>query len=177
LLGYWALEVIELFYGMKNSQASLYLVPLCLFWSIRYMAGGLVGPLVQVLGKTKLDFYWNLATLGLFAIALFISAQHGILVLAYTMAIIQIALMVFVYQMFIKNLGLVGMMDFFKPIFLSVLTVLITIFMCDWSLSLILSFFYLNQITHMLLSSIISSLVLVLLNKNIIYNTFKGEDA
>jgi O-antigen/teichoic acid export membrane protein len=175
LLGYWALEVIELFYGMKNSQASLYLVPLCLFWSIRYIAGGLVGPLVQVLGKTKLDFYWNLATLGLFSIALFISAQQGALVLAYAMAVIQLILMVFVYKVFIKNFTEISIVDFFRPILVSVLSMSCTVYVCDWFISLMTSYFNLNQTIHMMLSSALAILVLVLINKNTIYTILKGE--
>jgi O-antigen/teichoic acid export membrane protein len=175
LLGYWALEVIELFYGVKHSQASIYLMPLCFFWGIRYIAGGLVGPLVQVLGKTKLDFYWNLATLGLFAIVLFISAQHGALVLAYAMVVIQLILMLSVYQIFIKNLTAISIVDFFKPILLSILSMTFTVYACDWFISVLVSYFNLNQTIHMVLASILTIIILVLINKNTIYTALKGE--
>ncbi len=95
-----AQPVVNVIYGATNQPASIYVVPLALFWLLRYLIGAIVGPLVQALAKTKLDFYWNLISVILVSTTVLSSAHYGAQTLAWCLVGVQLVLIVGVYHLF-----------------------------------------------------------------------------
>jgi O-antigen/teichoic acid export membrane protein len=110
-------EIVLFLYGYDKQDVAIFVIPLALFWLFRYLCGGLVGPVVQVLGITKRDFIWNIITLMAFLVVTIVSSQFGARELAYAMMGLQLVLMYFVYKFFFNKI--LDLKSFFKILFLS----------------------------------------------------------
>ena len=97
-------DLVTIMYGKGKLEVSLFIVPLALFWALRSIGGALVGPLAQGLGKTKIDFYWNVSVLALYSLLCVVSAPYGAYTLAWGLAILQMLLMNMVFVVFYKRI-------------------------------------------------------------------------
>ncbi|MBG9994700.1 oligosaccharide flippase family protein [Pseudoalteromonas sp. NZS127_1] len=104
LLCFLAEEVVLTMYGKDKAETSLFIIPLALFWMFRSLGGALVGSMSQGLGKTKIDFYWNLSVLGLYSLLCIVLAPHGAFTLAWGLALLQLLLINVIYLVFFKKL-------------------------------------------------------------------------
>lgn len=86
-----ASELIMLvIYGEKLQEYAPILALLSLFWYIRVCPSSLMGPLVQISGKTYLNFYWNLIILPFSALVMYLSSLYGIHALTVALVLFQI---------------------------------------------------------------------------------------
>lgn len=116
LLMFYKESIVDLFYGMGYSDVYIYITPLAIFWVLRSIGGAFAGPLMQALGKTKIDFYWNLFTLiGLSIICALTSIRGGV-VLAYSLVLYQMALFVIVFYVFYKKRTTLTLINFVMPV-------------------------------------------------------------
>ncbi len=97
-------ELISFVYGAGKMEVAYFMIPLALFWGFRSVGGALVGVLTQGLGKTKIDFYWNLFGLCIFSLMYAIIARFGAYQLAWASAILQLVLMNIVFLVFYKRI-------------------------------------------------------------------------
>jgi len=79
LLCFLSEELVVIIYGEGKVELALFVIPLATFWVFRSVGGALVPSITQGLGKTKIDFYWNLSVLGLFGLVSLILAPYGAL--------------------------------------------------------------------------------------------------
>lgn len=107
LLLFVAEQVTLIFYGQEKIEVAIFLFPLTIFYMLRSVGGALAGSICQGLGKTNVDFYWNLSVFVIYALLAFLSSQFGAIYTAYSYALIQVFLLNFVYFVFYKkNIGL-----------------------------------------------------------------------
>ncbi|WP_414828117.1 oligosaccharide flippase family protein [Alteromonas sp. H39] len=85
-------EITLLFFGEKYAPYHLILALLSVFWLIRIVGPTTMGTLVQTTGHTHLTFYWNLWTLPVSAIVMYISSLYGIYLLCASLIAFQLAL-------------------------------------------------------------------------------------
>ncbi|WP_456296811.1 oligosaccharide flippase family protein [Vibrio sp. AK197] len=97
-------ELISFVYGDGKLEVAYFMVPLAIFWGVRSVGGALVGTLTQGLGKTKIDFYWNLSVLGLFGVMYSVLARYGAYNLAWGSAVLQTLLLNVVFLVFYKRI-------------------------------------------------------------------------
>lgn len=121
LLLFVAQQVTVLFYSEQKLGAAEYLIPLTIFYMLRSVGGALAGSICQGLGKTNIDFYWNVSVFFIYAIVAFISAQFSELYTAYSYAIIQLLLLNAVYVLFYKNTVSLAYSRYITPIITSLL--------------------------------------------------------
>lgn len=121
LLLFVAQQVTVLFYGEQKLGVAVYLIPLTIFYMLRSVGGALAGSICQGLGKTNIDFYWNVSVFFIYAIIAFISAQFSELYTAYSYAIIQLLLLNAVYVLFYKNTVGLAFSRYITPIITSLL--------------------------------------------------------
>lgn len=69
--------LVQIFYGELYSEVTPIVRILCFYMYIRAL-GNPVGSLVVATGKTYLEFYWNLFTLAIIPILIFIGAKYSI---------------------------------------------------------------------------------------------------
>ncbi|MFH0255802.1 lipopolysaccharide biosynthesis protein [Vibrio rumoiensis] len=123
-------EIVLFIYGVDKLEVSLFVIPLALFWAFQSIGGALVGSLTQGLGKTNIDFYWNLSVLGLFSLVCIIFAPYGPFTLAWGLAILQAILMNIVFLVFYKRIIQLKYKCYITPILaftaLSILSVYIS---------------------------------------------------
>ncbi|MCG3744036.1 lipopolysaccharide biosynthesis protein [Vibrio cincinnatiensis] len=112
-------NIVLIMYGMNNIQVATYIAPLSIFWACRSIGGALAGSLTQGLGKTKIDFYWNLFVLIVFTAVCLLTASHGALYVSWGLAILQLALLNLVYFVFYKRIISFEFSGFIKPILAS----------------------------------------------------------
>lgn len=115
-LCFLAKPVVIIFYGLDKVEVALFVIPLALFWMLRSIGGALVGSLVQGLGKTKIDFYWNLSVLGIFALTCATFAPFGAYHLAWALAGLQFLLINVIYLVFYKKIISFRYLWFISPI-------------------------------------------------------------
>lgn len=129
-------ELVIVIYGIDKLEASLFIVPLSLFWLFRSIGGALAGTLTQAMGKTNIDFYWNLSVVGLFSLLCFILVPYGPYVLAWGFAILQAVLMSLVFIVFYKRIINLSYQCYISPIILfsilSVCSVYISVFLLNY---------------------------------------------
>lgn len=142
LLGVLAEQVVVLLYGTEKVEVAFFVIPLALFWMFRSIGGALVGSLVQGLGKTKIDFYWNLSVLGVFSLLCILLAPYGAYTLSWGLAILQLFLLNVIYFVFYKKIIQFKYLLFITPILLfsllSFISVLLSTFFIStlsWDLS------------------------------------------
>ncbi|RQW63879.1 oligosaccharide flippase family protein [Vibrio viridaestus] len=112
-------QIVTLFFGQSNIETDLYILPLALFWMARYLVGAVVGPLVQAIGRTDKDFFWNLLTFLVFLFIVVISSRYGALVLATSLYIMQMVLSFGVYLYFYRELVGINMKEFISSVMFS----------------------------------------------------------
>lgn len=111
-----AQPVVNVIYGESNQPAAIYVVPLALFWLLRYLVGAIVGPLVQALARTKVDFYWNLMSVILVSATVFVSARYGAQTLAWCLVGVQLVLILGVYRLFYRPMVQLNWRELFTSI-------------------------------------------------------------
>jgi len=133
LLCFLSEEVVQFMYGVDKLQVALFIIPLSLFWLFRSIGGALVGSLTQGLGKTKIDFYWNLSVLALFGLLCIVLAPYGAYLLAWGLAILQGILMNVVFFVFYKRIISLKYQWYISPILifslLSIFSVVFSVFL------------------------------------------------
>jgi O-antigen/teichoic acid export membrane protein len=108
-------------YGEEFQKYAPILALLSLFWFIRVCPSNLMGPLVQVSGKTYLSFYWNIAILPVNALVMYLSALHGIYALTIALVIFQSICVPLAYYFVIKKVSTV---DFNKTLIFLIIPLL-----------------------------------------------------
>ncbi|ROS65583.1 oligosaccharide flippase family protein [Vibrio crassostreae] len=116
LLGLLDETIVTIMYGIDNIQVSEYIIPLSIFWASRSIGGALVGALTQGLGKTKVDFYWNLSVSFLFSIVCILLAPYGAYFVSWGLAGLQLVLLNLVYLVFYKRIVSLNYTSFIIPI-------------------------------------------------------------
>ncbi len=71
---------------------------------------------MQALGKTKIDFYWNVVVFCVLAVICSVFAQYGSLVLAWAIFVLQCILFVAIYFVYFKGVINLHYPLYFKPI-------------------------------------------------------------
>lgn len=94
-------------YGEKLQEYAPILALLSLFWYIRVCPSNLMGPLVQVSGKTYLSFYWNLFILPISALVMYLSALNSIYTLMIALVIFQSMCVPLAYYFVIRKVSIV----------------------------------------------------------------------
>lgn len=94
-------------YGEKLQEYASILALLSLFWYIRVSPSNLMGPLVQVSGKTHLSFYWNLLILPISALVMYLSSMYGILSLTIALVVFQLCCIPLAFFLVIRKVLLV----------------------------------------------------------------------
>jgi len=144
-------ELVILIYGIHKLDASLFIIPLSLFWLFRSIGGALVGALTQALGKTSIDFYWNLSVLVLLSLLCFVLVPYGAYVLAWGFAILQAVLMSLVFIVFYKRIINLRYQCYISPIILfsilSTCSVYISVFLLNYFIGYMSNLFYVVLVT------------------------------
>jgi O-antigen/teichoic acid export membrane protein len=109
-------EITTIVYGDNYQDVALLIVPLSIYWLIRSVGGAIAGTLVQALGKTKIDFYWNVVVFCILATICSIFAQFGGLILAWTLLALQCVLLVVIYFIYFRNVIDLHYSFYFVPI-------------------------------------------------------------
>ncbi|WP_193154444.1 oligosaccharide flippase family protein, partial [Vibrio navarrensis] len=109
---FYSKEIVSIIYHNSVIDSYLYLIPLSIFWMLRYCCGGIVGSYVQANGKTKLDFKWNMLTLCLNLGVVLLGAKQGIIFVCWLQVILQLILLPFIYMFFFKNVKKFTLFEF-----------------------------------------------------------------
>jgi len=135
LLCFLSEEIVIILYGKDNIDVSLFVIPLALFWALRSIGGALVGPLSQGLGKTKIDFYWNLSVLGLYSLVCFMLVPYGAYALSWGLLILQAVLINMVFVVFYKWVINFNYKWYITPILMFTALALISVSISIWLVS------------------------------------------
>jgi O-antigen/teichoic acid export membrane protein len=121
-----AQEVTYIVYGSGYDEVATLIIPLSIFWLLRSVGGALAGPLVQALGKTKIDFYWNLFVFGILVVVCYTFSPYGTLALARALVILQCIQLVAIYYVYFKSVINLKLSVYFKPIIVFMLVALLS---------------------------------------------------
>jgi len=132
LLCFLSEELVVIMYGEGKVELALFVIPLAIFWLFRSVSGALVPSITQGLGKTKIDFYWNLSVLGLFGLVCLILAPYGAYHLAWGLVAIQAVLMNFVFVVFYKRIISFKYESFIYPILIFAILSLCSVCLSIW---------------------------------------------
>jgi len=89
LLIIFAKYVVFIFYGSAFENIVAYVQILSIYMFLRSI-GSIAGSLVVALGRTDLDFYWNIATLIIAPIAIYFASSFNIIILCWSLVILMI---------------------------------------------------------------------------------------
>jgi PST family polysaccharide transporter/teichuronic acid exporter len=103
--------LVQVFYGDSYSDIVMIVRILSVYMYIRAL-GNPVGSLVVATGKTHLEFYWNLSTLFIMPILIFIGAQYSIEWIAICISVGMCLLVVPNWFFLIRNMIPVSLGDF-----------------------------------------------------------------
>ncbi|MEZ9394587.1 lipopolysaccharide biosynthesis protein [Vibrio splendidus] len=109
-------DITNLVYGVGYEDVAALLVPLSLFWLLRSVGGAIAGTLLQAMGKTKIDFYWNVVTFLVLAIICDVFSKYGALSLAWALFVLQCILLVAIYFVYFRSVISFPAALYFKPI-------------------------------------------------------------
>lgn len=103
--------LVQIFYGDNYDNIVSVVRILCVYMYIRAL-GNPVGSLVVATGKTHLEFYWNIFTLGLMPILIFMGAQYSVEIVAVLISVGMALLVVPNWYFLIKKMIPVSLKEF-----------------------------------------------------------------
>ncbi|WP_435415566.1 MOP flippase family protein [Polaribacter aestuariivivens] len=118
-LALFASQIIYLFYGEGFENIVILVQILSGYMFLRSLANP-VGSLVVALGRTDIEFYWNLLVLFLMPIMIFIGAQFSVEMVALSLLIAMLLFTFLSWRIFVFRLIGVSFVEYFKGIIPSV---------------------------------------------------------
>lgn len=146
VLVFLAEPFIDWFYGSGYEEMYAVFVPLSLFWFLRSVGGVFVGSACQALGQTKREFNWNVISFILNVIVTSIAVQFGSVVLAWSLVIMQILLLPFIYCYIFKPLFNMPKENYFSPILVTMFSIAVIVIPINytWNIAIKNNFLFLN---------------------------------
>ncbi|PMG75198.1 hypothetical protein BCU83_17870 [Vibrio breoganii] len=111
-----ASEFVYIVYGEGYVEVAFLVIPLSLYWLVRSVGGAIAGTLVQALGLTKIDFYWNVAVFCILSMVCAIFSQYGPSVLAWSLFCLQCMFFIAIYFVYFKRAIDLRYSLYFKPV-------------------------------------------------------------
>jgi PST family polysaccharide transporter/teichuronic acid exporter len=108
--------IVEILYGPSYDDIVILVRILCLYMLFRAI-GNPIGALVVATGRTKIEFYWNLISLGVMPIFIYVGAQFGIFQVALAMTIAMAVLFVPSWKFLVNKMTGATIGQYLKAIF------------------------------------------------------------
>lgn len=93
VIAIFASPIVEIIYGSGFEEIAILVRILSFFMMIRAV-GNPIGSLVIATGRTDIEFYWNLITLAIMPLAIFVGAQYSVVGVAISLLLFRVLLFV-----------------------------------------------------------------------------------
>jgi O-antigen/teichoic acid export membrane protein len=154
--------IMQAFFGHEFENSKDILSFLAMFMLIRFAVGGIQGPLAQGLGKTKLEYQWNLIVTPLHIITVIIGSIFSALFLAQSLFIMQLIFSLVSIKFFLGRLVKIAYWREVYEIYYSIIAKFLTVFIPCY---LVDSFFFIaNPLINIIVKLIVITMVYSIIN-------------